>query len=88
MMSVHMSTSDSNHSGRPAEATILENFNILHDLGMGDRRLMVRDIDTILGISSKRVHHIDHHLNMKKGMWNSWSSDGSEAFKGIFTAGE
>jgi hypothetical protein len=63
----HMSTSNAERSGRPVEATTPEIVDKIHDMVMDDRRVMVREIASAVGISSERVHNILHqHLNMRK----------------------
>jgi len=49
----HMSTSDTEHSGRPVEATTPEIVDKIHDMVMDDGRAKVREIASAVGISSE-----------------------------------
>jgi histone-lysine N-methyltransferase SETMAR len=63
----HTSTSDTEQSGRPVEATTPEIVDKIHDMVMDDGRAKVREIASAVGISSERVHNILHqHLIMRK----------------------
>ena len=61
------STEDESRSGHPIEVTTQETIDKVHDMVMEDRRLKVRELANIVGISTERVHHILHEkLAMKK----------------------
>ena len=52
---------------RSIEVTTQETIDKVHDSIMEDRRLKVRELANIVGISTERVHHILHEkLDMKK----------------------
>ena len=60
-------TEDEARSGRPVEVTTPEMIAKIHRIVMDDRRMKVRDIAEIVGISVDRVHNILHEkLEMKK----------------------
>lgn len=61
------STKDEAHPGRPVEVTTPEMIEKIHGIVMEDRRMKVREIAEIVGISVDRVHNILHEkLQMKK----------------------
>lgn len=61
------STTDAERSGRPNEVTTPKMVDKIHDMVLQDRRVKVREIAEIVGISDERVRNILHeHLNMKK----------------------
>lgn len=61
------STEDEPRSGRPLTATSEEVVDKIHDLVLADRRLKVRELATMTGISAERVGNILHEiLGMKK----------------------
>lgn len=58
---------DEPRPGRPNEVTTEENVNKIHDIVLADRRLKVREIVEMTGISDERVRNILHeHLGMRK----------------------
>ncbi|XP_011630294.1 histone-lysine N-methyltransferase SETMAR-like [Pogonomyrmex barbatus] len=58
---------DETRPGRPVEVTTPEMIEKIHRIVMEDRRIKVRDIAEIVGISVDRVHNILHkELEMKK----------------------
>lgn len=61
------STSDAERPGRPVEVTTPEMIAKIYDIVLNDRRVKVREIVEIVGISDERVRNILHqHLDMKK----------------------
>lgn len=61
------SIEDEPRSGRPKTATTTEIVAKVHDMVLNDRRIKVREIANIMGISNDRVHLILHEeLQMKK----------------------
>jgi len=61
------SIKDEARPGRPLEVTTPEMIEKIHRIVMEDRRMKVRDIAEIVGISVDRVHNILHkELEMKK----------------------
>ena len=62
-----MSTKDEACPGRPVEAIAPEMIEKIHRIVMEDRRIKVREIAEIVGISVRVVHNILHEkLKMKK----------------------
>ena len=54
-------------SGRPKTATTDERVDLAHQTVMEDRRLTVKEITEVCGISSERVHKVLHQdLDMRK----------------------
>ena len=63
----HTSTTNTERSRRPNEVTTPKMVDKIHDTVLQDRRVKVREIAEIVGISDERVRNILHaHLNMKK----------------------
>jgi len=63
----HTSTSDTECSGHPVEATTPEIVDKIYDMVMDDRRVKVREIASAVGIWSERVPNILlQHLNVRK----------------------
>ena len=61
------STKDAERSGRPVEVSTPETIEKIHDLVLADRRLKVREIVDIIGISHGSVVSIlNEHLEMRK----------------------
>ena len=61
------STEDAARPGRPKEVTTEETVNKVHDIVLADRRLKLREIAEMVGISTERVHNILHEfLGMRK----------------------
>lgn len=61
------STEDAERSGRPIEATSPENIKKVHRLVLNDRKIKVRELAEIVGISTERIRCILHeHLQFKK----------------------
>jgi len=61
------STKNEARPGRPVEVTTPEMIEKIHRIVMEDRRMKVRDITEIVGISVDRVHNILYkELEMKK----------------------
>ncbi|XP_049521685.1 histone-lysine N-methyltransferase SETMAR-like [Dermacentor silvarum] len=61
------STQDEARPGRPVEVTTPEMVLKIHGIVMEDRRVKVREIADIVGISAERIHNILHEkLQMKK----------------------
>lgn len=52
------SCEDAPRSGRPADVTTPENVTKIHDLVMADRRLTIRRLHELTGISATRIQHI------------------------------
>jgi [histone H3]-lysine36 N-dimethyltransferase SETMAR len=62
-----MSTNDEPRSGRPKTATAPDMIEKVHRIVLDDRRVKVREIADIVGISNDRVHRIlTKELEMKK----------------------
>lgn len=60
-------TNDATRPGRPKEVTTPDFIDKVHDIVLADRRLKVREIAKMVGISVDRVHHILHEeLRMTK----------------------
>ena len=58
---------DDSREGRPKIATTPEIIQQVHDMVLDDRRVKVKEIADILGISKERVGYILHQeLNMRK----------------------
>lgn len=58
---------DEERSGAPKKVTTEENVNTIHDIVVADRRIKLREIEEMTGISYERVHNIVHdELGMKK----------------------
>ena len=61
------SIQDEPRSGRPKTATTPEIIAKVHDMVLDDRRVKVREIGNVIGISNDRVHFIlQQELHMKK----------------------
>lgn len=52
------SVQDDPRSGRPSTAVTPENVDKIHDMVLADRRVKIREIANIMGISTERVYHI------------------------------
>ncbi|UYV72345.1 hypothetical protein LAZ67_9002716 [Cordylochernes scorpioides] len=62
-----ISTEDEHGPGRPVESVTQENIDKIHDLGMLDRRMTVRQIEETLGIPKTTVDRImREHLGLRK----------------------
>lgn len=60
-------TNDAERSGRPKEVTTEEMVNKIHDIVLADRRVKLREIAEMTGISMERVGNILHQeLGMRK----------------------
>ena len=60
------STSDEPRSGRPNEVTNPEMIEKIHKIIMGNRKMKLREIAEVVGISAERVHNIlRKHLDVK-----------------------
>lgn len=67
-ISCHNSTKYAEQSGLPLEATFPEIINKISS----DNRLTVREIVSVMGISSKRVHNILQQNINKKELCSKW----------------
>lgn len=62
-----ISVFDEARPGRPNEVTTEENINKVRDMLMNDRRLKLREVAEVCGLSLERVQNIVHkHLGMRK----------------------
>ena len=66
------STRDEARSGRPVEATAPEMIDKIHRIVMEDRRITVREIAEIVGISVGAVHNILHEKLGMKNCGTRW----------------
>ncbi|KYQ55127.1 hypothetical protein ALC60_05979, partial [Trachymyrmex zeteki] len=65
-------TDDEPSSGRPKTATNEEMVNKVLDIVMSDRRLKLREIVGMVGISEERVFHILHEILGMRKLTSRW----------------